>query len=236
VQEEERRRIARELHDDLSQRIALLDFEVQHLRQELPQDLTAGATERLSNLRLQISALADDVRKLSHRLHPSILEDMGVEAALRSVVRDFAQGHEVAVRFRAEALSRPVPLDVATALYRVAQEALRNAVRHARDAHIEVSLSEAEGELRLTIEDDGPGFDLNVAREKRGLGLVSMQERARLVGGQFALLSAPGRGTKIVVTVREERDERTNGPRFLVADDHDTMRSMLRAFSSPITR
>jgi signal transduction histidine kinase len=85
VQEEERRRIARELHDDLSQRIALLDLEVQSVQQELPQDVAARATERLSNLRSQISALSEDARMLSHRLHPSMLEDRGVEAALRSV-------------------------------------------------------------------------------------------------------------------------------------------------------
>jgi PAS domain S-box-containing protein len=233
VQEEERRRIARELHDDLSQRIALLDFEVERLHRELPKDVAERGTERLSTLRSQISALAEDVRKLSHRLHPSILEDMGVEAAIRSLVKDFAQAHGIAVQFHTEGLSRPVPLVVATALYRITQEALWNAVRHAHDAHIHVSLFEAEEELRLTIEDDGPGFDPNVARDKRGLGLVSMQERAGLVGGQFTLRSAPGRGTTITVNVPYERNGRTSGPRFLVADDHETMRYMLRRFLEP---
>jgi CheY-like chemotaxis protein/anti-sigma regulatory factor (Ser/Thr protein kinase) len=161
------------------------------------------------------------------------LEDVGVEAAIRSLVKDVAQAQGLAVRFHAERLSRPVPLDVATALYRITQEALWNAVRHARDAHIEVSLYEAAQELRLTIEDDGPGFDPDVVRDKRGLGLVSMHERAGLVGGRFLLRSTPGHGTKIAVSVPNERDKSTDRPRLLIADDHDTMRYILRRFLEP---
>jgi CheY-like chemotaxis protein/two-component sensor histidine kinase len=191
------------------------------------------ATERIASVRARIAALSDDVRKLSHRLHPSILEDMGVEAALRGLVNDFVQTQHVAIEFRAEPRSRPVRLAVATALYRITQEALWNVVKYARDARVQVTLSEAEGEVRVTVEDDGPGFDASVARAKRGLGLVSMQERAGLVRGQLSVRSAPGQGTTISVRVPYEQDKRQHRPRFLIADDHETMRYVLRQALEP---
>jgi signal transduction histidine kinase len=202
VQEDERRRIARELHDDLTQRLAVIDFELEKVRQELPAEGAALANAHLTTIRSRLTALTEDVRNLSHRLHPSIIEDLGLEVALRRLVHDFQRAHGIAIRCTTRSFDRPAPLPVETALYRIAQEALRNAAKHAPHALVTVTLSSTNDELRLTIEDDGPGFDVAEVRSKRGLGLVSIEERARLIGGHVDVRSVPCEGTEIVVRVR----------------------------------
>lgn len=198
AQEEERRRIARELHDNLAQRLAVLQIDL-----ELVSRNTAGAGDpsrvgsHLMLLRDQVTKFANEVRDLSHRLHPSILDDLGLEAALQDVVGEYGHSSDKAPRFIGGNLSRPVPLPMASALYRITQEALSNAAKHAPGAAVTVTLSETPKELRVTIHDDGPGFDPEAVRSKEGLGLVSMQERAQLLGGQVSLRSAPGGGTEV---------------------------------------
>ena len=197
AQEEERRRVARELHDDLGQRIALLQFEAERMRQyALAPEVHAGLKRFIEEAATFSSAL----RELSHRLHPSLLEDLGLAAALRSLVEDYRR-QGVDVTLSAGEPTGYASLDVRTSLYRIAQEALRNAWKHAPDAAVHIRLLEENKELRLTIEDTGPGFDLSRARSSGGLGLLSMQERARLVGGSLLLSSHPEGGTTLLVRV-----------------------------------
>jgi PAS domain S-box-containing protein len=199
AQEEERRRIARELHDDLSQRLALLETKVVHLRGQ--PGLTKQVAADAERVREDIATVSELIRNLSHRLHPSILEDLGLEPALRALVEELEAAHGLAVRLAMTPLPRQIPLASATALYRITQEALRNVVKHSHGALVTVRLSHSADWLELTIEDDGPGFDAKTVRGSRGLGLVSMQERARLVGGTVAVRTAPGAGTEINVKV-----------------------------------
>lgn len=194
AQEEERRRIARELHDDIGQRLAALEIGLRRLR-DRPDDV-AAQTDALA---AQVSALAGEVRQLSHQLHPAMLEDLGLGAALRRLVQDFAGSRAAPVRFETRDLPDETLPAVATTFYRIAQEALRNVARHAGDTPVSVVLVGGHGQLRLTISDSGPGFDPAALREARGLGLLSMRERARLVGSHLDIHAQPGVGTTITV-------------------------------------
>jgi len=197
VMEEERRRVARELHDDLGQRIAFLQFEAERMQQyALAPEVHAG----LRRFAEEAAKFSSALRDLSHRLHPSILEDLGLLAALRSLVEDYRrQGLDVTLS--AGELSGLESLDVRTNVYRITQEALRNTWKHAPGAAVHVRLLEENRHLQLTIEDTGPGFDVGRARAEGGLGLLSMQERARFVGGSLLLSSHPDGGTTLAVRV-----------------------------------
>jgi signal transduction histidine kinase len=199
AEEEERGRLALELHDDLAQRAAFLEIELELISQTPPSD-PAQVTARLEPLTRQVGRIANDLRELSHRLHPSIIEDLGLEPALRDLVREFARSG-CNVLFVGAPLSRPVELPVATALYRITQAALWNAAKHAPDANITVTLSETDEDLQVTIDDDGPGFDPRASGNNRGLGLLSMQERAQTVGGELVLESKIGEGTEVRASV-----------------------------------
>jgi signal transduction histidine kinase len=194
AQEEERRRIARELHDDLSQRMALLEIGLTKLRQR-----PAALNEQLDTILGQISLLSEELRHLSHTLHPSVLEHLGLEAGLRSLCEGFERTHNIRTRCIYSTDGCHVPLPTATVFYRIAQEALRNVAKHAGDAGVTITLSGGEQELCLTIQDDGCGFDPEIRRDQAGLGLISMQERVRLVGGRVEVRSAPGEGTAVKV-------------------------------------
>lgn len=196
TQEEERRRIARELHDDFAQRLSLLEMELVGLQQNPPSE-RSQVSSRLEPLIVQLAGLSDDLRQLSHRLHPSILEDLGLEAALRALIKNFERSVDISLRLIGEDLPHPVPLPIASAIYGITQEAVRNAATHARGAKVFVNLCGPE--LRLTVHDNGPGFDPQVMRT--GLGLVSMRERAQLVGGRFEFYSRPGHGTEVRVSM-----------------------------------
>jgi len=149
-----------------------------------------------------VAELSEEVRSLSHRLHPSVLDDLGLEAALRQLTTDLQRTAGLTVRLTSNLGGTvALPDTVATALYRIAQEALRNILRHARDASVTVSLLATSDEVRLSVRDDGPGMDVRAVREKGGLGLVSMRERANLAGGSLEIRSAPAAGTEVVVAV-----------------------------------
>ena len=203
AQEEERRRIARELHDDIGQRLAALEMGLARLREHPPTPGTQHADE-LRKLGVQVTGLADEVRRLSHQLHPSILEDLGLGAALRRLTQDFAASRSQPLRFETRDVPDEIPAPVATAFYRIAQEALRNVARHAGAAPVSVMLVGGHGQLRMTISDSGPGFVQAAKDIPLGLGLISMRERARLVGSHLDIHSQPGVGT--TVTVRASLD------------------------------
>lgn len=197
TQEEESRRIARDLHDDLAQQLALVEMQIQTLQ------TAQGATEistQLEPIRRRVSALSDEVRALSHQLHPGILEDLGLEAALRNLVEEFERLRSLVLHLFVD-LHRPVPLPIATALYRIVQEVLQNVAKHAPDALVSIRVTATSEAVQLLVNDNGPGFDLAEARAKGGLGIISMEERARQVGGEFHIESVPGSGTRIAVGV-----------------------------------
>ena len=188
--EDERRRLAGELHDDLSQRLARLAIDASQL--EAHADANGATTAR--SMRDDLIRISEDVHDLSYRLHPSIIDDLGLIAALRAECSRTERDSDLQVDVRVGAVPERISPDVALCLFRVAQEALYNVVRHARASTVDVSLDCVDDALHFVARDDGQGF----AHEKRsGLGLASMRERVRQLGGRFAVQSAPGRGTSV---------------------------------------
>ena len=200
TQAEERRRVSRELHDDLSQKIAKLQFDVETLEQHLPPALKE-MKKRLLTIRDGVETLSNDVRRIAYELHPSALDHLGLAVALRSYIREFSEREGIPVRFTPRKVPAQIPAEVASTLYRIVQEALRNIAKHAGKTSVSIALTGGSNRLSLSVRDNGVGFDLHTVRDKGGLGLVSMQERARLVHGDFSLDSLPGRGATITVHV-----------------------------------
>ena len=197
AQDDERRRISRELHDDVNQRLAMLTLDVESLQARVPRSPRATA-ERLGAIRDRLVALSDDVHGLAYDLHPSVLDHLGLRAALRSHVAGLQRHESIRIDLRIGAGVEALPPDVAACLYRVAQAALRNVVKHARAGRVAIDLGPAGGGVRLSVADDGVGFAVP-ARSSEGLGIVGMQERVRLVGGRFTLASRVGEGTRVTV-------------------------------------
>ena len=200
AQEEERARIARELHDDLSQRMALLQIGLERFKHDMP-DLSSQARRELDNLEEIAEEVSSDVHGLSHQLHPSTLDTLGLVRSLGSFCREFSGQHKIQVQFHHGDMPGQLPKDVTLCLFRVAQEALRNVVKHSGAAEAEVRLSGKGGEIDLCISDSGQGFDVQSVKGVAGLGLISMRERLRLVGGNFSIESEPSNGTRIRVRI-----------------------------------
>jgi PAS domain S-box-containing protein len=200
AQEEERKRISRELHDDFSQKLALLAFDAEDLVLAPPSSVEE-MREPLRGLQARILQLSDDVRRISHQLHPSILEDLGLTAALRDLCDDFSVREGIEVIFEQEALPRHLPVHIASCLYRVSQEALHNIVKHAQASQVRLTVSGSPEGFHLRIHDNGIGFSAEAVLPRPGLGIVSMKERVRLVQGDFSIHSAPGQGVEITVFV-----------------------------------
>ena len=200
AQENERRLIALELHDDLAQRLGFLAMEFNDLKRRT-WDSIGAMMDRLEPLLRQVESLSEDVRRISHQLHPSVVEDLGLEGALRQLVNDFQRVQNMRTCLVIQAVLVPIPLGTATALYRIAQEALNNCAKHAPSALVHVSLWMVKDQLQLAIKDNGPGFDITTVHKKDGLGLIGMRERARLAGGKLSLHSVPGAGTEVVVGI-----------------------------------
>jgi PAS domain S-box-containing protein len=195
AQEEESSRIARELHDDINQRIAMLTWELQAIWQEEPDPASKSSLD-IKAVVEQLLRLGTDIQSISRRLHSSHLEYLGLASAAGSLCRDLRARHGVEIDFRCGELP-DLAKDVSLSLYRVLQEALQNAIKHSGVRRFSVELGEDGGELRLTVSDLGVGFDPAKADKYRGLGLISMRERMRLVQGEFALESEPGGGTTV---------------------------------------
>ena len=200
AQEQERTRIARDLHDDIGQRLALLSVSLAGLAQR--DDDTPWPPGRTMELQRQASEIAADLQALSHRLHSSRLELLGITAAMSHFCAEFADQHNATVDFEMHDLPDRLPSDVSLSLFRILQEALHNAVKHSGVLQFEVQLWGTRQEIHLVVRDQGKGFDVEAARTGRGLGLVSMEERAKLVNGALSIDSHPGRGTTIHARVR----------------------------------
>lgn len=205
VQEEERQRIARDLHDDINQRLALLTIDVEALERQL----ATAPTHTLRAVRAiedRVIELSDDVRHLAHQLHPSILNDLGLSIALQRFVDDFTARTGVQGDFIDQDSLKIRDQQIATCLYRVAQESLMNVSRHAKAKQVRVELGRWQNGLRLMISDDGVGFDRDRQHDKRGrLGLLSMKERVALVGGMLDIESVEGQGTRVCAWVPLEQ-------------------------------
>jgi PAS domain S-box-containing protein len=199
AQEMERRRIARELHDDLSQNLALLSVEMELLGQS--SQAANGDARRMQDLSDRVKQLATSVHDLSRQLHPTKLEQLGLAPALRSLCDELGNVHGLRIDFSPGAPAGRVSEDAALCLYRIVQEALRNIIKHSGARRAAVELGGAADAVELRIADDGTGFDPRLADGKGGLGLVSMRERLRLVGGTIAIDSQPGAGTRVSVRV-----------------------------------
>jgi signal transduction histidine kinase len=200
-EEEEHHRLARELHDDLSQRLTAVAFDLAGLEKECPPGVPARLKNKLRRVQGRIAGLSEDVRRLAHQLHPAALELLGLPAALRQICQEASRPGELRVRFAARRMRESVPPDVALCFYRVTQECLRNIARHARSDKVSVTLLAGAPGFRLSIEDNGIGFDPAAPPSKGGLGLISIKERVRLVGGTLSVQSRPGQGTRVTVEV-----------------------------------
>ncbi len=198
AQEEERRRIARELHDHLSQQLALIAIDLQQLSTSPPDDPATLVTALHEQWR-RTAEIASDVHGISHRLHPSKLEALGLVATVRSHCRDVSRQH-FAVRFSEEDVPAAIPPDVALCVFRVLEEALNNVVRHSGASEADVALLSADGDLVLRVFDSGRGFG-GSGSKLSGLGLVSMRERLQLVDGTLSITSAEGGGTLVEARV-----------------------------------
>ncbi len=200
AQETERRRIARELHDDLNQSLALLSVELDLLGQRPPE--SAGQIgDRMHELSARVKQLSSSVHNLSHQLHPAKLEQLGLVAAVRSLSKELAQAHNLAIEFTHHEITEAIPEDTALCLFRITQEALRNVIKHSGARRASVELGADAGVLCLRIIDDGSGIDPRSANGQGGLGLVSMRERLRLVNGEILIHSQPLQGTRIEARV-----------------------------------
>lgn len=199
AQEDERRRIAREMHDDWTQRLAVLAIDASRLETQL--DPSSNAHCRLHEMREELVSLSEDVHALSRQLHPSILDDLGLVDALRSECASVTRREGVAIAYRSDDVTGSLPKDVALCIYRVAQEALRNVVKHAGTEEAGVSLTTSAREIILIVQDRGGGFDAEQVRSREGLGLSSMEERVRQVRGELSVESETGQGTTITVRV-----------------------------------
>jgi signal transduction histidine kinase len=207
AQEQERTRIARELHDDIGQRLALLAIKLQQFHLNFP-DLTPEARNHTAVLWEQALEIATDIQTLSHELHSSKLQHLGIEAAIRGFCKEFGEQQNVEVDFQTHDLPTPLPSDTSLCFFRVLQEALHNSAKHSGVRHFKVRLWGSPGELHLTVSDSGSGFNSEVIKATGGLGLISMEERLKALNGTFSIQSKPKRGTTIHARVPLRSDSR----------------------------
>ncbi len=199
--EEERARVARELHDDINQRLALLANGLQEAEQSASRDRGASQTKALHALWKLTNEIATDIQHMSHQLHPSKLHYLGLTTTVRQLCNEFAQQNKTEI----ECIVKPLPEDldenISLNLFRTVQESLRNAVKHSHARHVKVELGCQSDVIHLRISDDGVGFDPEEPRMNHGLGLISMRERLRSIGGEFSISSKPSLGTLVEGTV-----------------------------------
>jgi signal transduction histidine kinase len=198
AQEDERKRIARELHDDVTQLLALHSIE---LDQFSPHGVSPEDRTHFRDLSAKAAEIATEVHNIAHRLHPSKLNHLGLLPAVRELCRDVTLRHGIDVEVADENMPPELESDLTLCLYRVIQESLGNVLRHSGASHALVSLKRREREITLKIADDGHGFDPETTPASNGIGLFSMRERLRLVRGHMNVCSQPGAGTEITVTV-----------------------------------
>jgi signal transduction histidine kinase len=213
AQEEERKRIARELHDEASQALTSLMLGLKHLEEHSGEE---PLQRKAAELRLLVGDTLDLMHDLALELRPTALDDLGLVAALERYVGDYARKHGINVDFHAGSVQGGrLPPEKETALYRIVQEALANVVKHADARNVSILLEQRDGTAVVIVEDDGKGFDVEAVMRARGhaqrLGLLGMEERASLIGGRLTVESHPGGGTAVFVEIPIDRDGQWNG-------------------------
>lgn len=200
AQEDERSRVGRDLHDDLSQRLAIFSMELEQLRRKMPcerDDLSSS----VMNLMTRAQDLASDVHRLSYQLHPFKLDTLGLSAAIKSLCEEISDQRDLKIKFQQKGFPAALPPDVTLCIFRIAQEALHNIVKHSGAREAKLVLTKTPEAIRLRVVDRGFGFDIEAAKMKKRLGLLSMRERLRLVGGEISIRSRPSEGTQIDVLI-----------------------------------
>jgi len=198
VQDEERRRISRDLHDDVNQQLGAIGLQLDSLCRQLP-DSPAAVRRQIRTIRRHVSELSDDVRQLAYRFHQTTVDDLGLVVALQRYINDFVKRTGIKARFAKPRTTDPIPLRLATCLYRIAQESLGNVGLHAKASQVTVELSVTPEALCLSVRDNGIGMDLDeIGKRTTGLGMLSMQERARLLNGSVEWHATPEGGTEVV--------------------------------------
>jgi PAS domain S-box-containing protein len=210
AQEAERRRLARELHDDVTQRLAAVAIEAGKLEQEIGEGPVV-IRKTLGDMRDQVVRISGDIHRISRQLHPSILDDLGLEKAVASECTRFSNREGIDLVCTVENLPETLPKDVSLSLYRIIQESLTNIAKHACASHASVSLKGSDHSLVLSIQDDGIGFDTATTRRKPGLGLASMRERVSIIHGKLCITSEPKKGTAVEVKIPLELEEEPIG-------------------------
>jgi PAS domain S-box-containing protein len=208
AQEEELRRLSRELHDDLTQRLAVLAIEAGKLELQMNDvwQSLPGPVQKISQIKEQLIRISEDVHRISRQLHPTILDDLGLVRAIESECAVLMGRENVEIIFRNEDVPVSISNEIALCLYRIVQEGLKNVLTYSRAKNCEILLKGAESTLCLAVSDNGVGFDPLEVRNKPGLGLSSMRERAQLVRGDFSIDTRPGKGTTIRVCVPLKED------------------------------
>lgn len=199
AREEERRRLARDLHDDLSQKMALLSIEIERLRRTFPAE--DNLNQRLLTLQDRVEDISTDIRDISHKLHPVKLDHLGLAAAVSSLCRELEDAGELRVNCHQEGDLEKLPKEVSLCTYRIVQEALRNCTKHSGAGMARVELDHTGQELRLIVSDNGRGIDVKSPSVTQGLGLTSMHERVRAAGGYMVIRSKLGSGTSIEISL-----------------------------------
>ena len=200
VQEAERRRISRELHDDLNQKIATLSMSISRIKRNVPMQ-EGELIDELDRLRETANSLTNEVRRISHQLHPAVLEHLGLVTALESYIASFSDEEGIDVQLTANIVDERIPFQTSICLYRVAVEGLRNVARHSGAESAAVSLQSAAGDLELRVSDSGKGFDVDTFMQGGGLGLISIEERLRLLRGSCEIRSKPEQGTTLIARI-----------------------------------
>lgn len=223
AREDERARIARDLHDDLSQRIALISVELEQVSQKPARD-NGDLRTQLQQVIAEVGELSGEIRRMSHDLHPSRLVHLGLVATLSDLADETRKNHGIKVEFRPRDVPPALPGEVSLCLYRIAQECLNNVIKHSGAGEALVELIANGNEILLRVSDEGRGFEVGSARNHGGLGLLSMRERLRLVGGEIHINSHPDRGTQIEASVplghKGERSTSSPGEKSWTAFPH----------------
>ncbi|HEU4766958.1 MAG TPA: ATP-binding protein [Pyrinomonadaceae bacterium] len=199
AQEDERRRVARELHDDFNQRLAVLSVELEQVKQRIEKPLELRRT--IERLQEQAQEIAAEIHRLSYRLHPSKLDHLGLAAAVKSLCAELTESGKLETEFVQTGFPFALDKDITLCVFRIAQEALRNCVKHARADSARVMLTRTRTAVRLVVSDNGCGFNTKTASMEKGLGFISMKERLHLLEGELKVNSRPFRGTRIEVSV-----------------------------------
>lgn len=200
IREEERKSIAREIHDELGQQLTIMKMDISWLEENM-KNQNEAVINKISEFKEMIDQTVSTVRRIAYQLRPSVLDDMGLVAAIESQISEFEKRSGIKAKYIGSKSRFPLSDNAKTALFRIVQESLTNIGRHAMAKNVSVSLSEENGNVVLKIDDDGVGFELKKLAFKKTLGIVGMKERCIMLGGEFNIDSAPGSGTKIKITI-----------------------------------